>query len=208
MKTPQIELYDSKRYFTVTGQHLAGTPRTIEWREARLFTLYQAHKPDLHGLRASRCFERWEDVPEEEPEAGDNNEEPLPPLAKIPPELPRSAQIATPPHPCSSYLEVVQLPKQAERDPLLQALLRGETSMYGGDESVADYVLIMKLLHWSGDNVALTRRLFLDSPLGLREKDGVRKATSRRGESMYVDMTIQKVLRTRKNLPLSRPYEP
>lgn len=100
---------------------------------------------------------------------------------------------------------VVELPKQAAYDPLLQELLRGETTRYGGDESRADYVLLMKLLHWTGDNVELTKSIFLASPLGQREKDGQCKATSRRGSVSYVDMTIQKILRTRTNLPPSSP---
>jgi Protein of unknown function (DUF3987) len=36
-----LEIYDSARYLTVTGQHLAGTPRTIERREAELLALHR-----------------------------------------------------------------------------------------------------------------------------------------------------------------------
>jgi len=36
-----IEMYSSGRYFTVTGQHLPGTPTTIEERQAELTALYQ-----------------------------------------------------------------------------------------------------------------------------------------------------------------------
>jgi predicted P-loop ATPase len=39
-KVYQLELYDRKRYFTVTGHHLAGTPTTVEPREAQLRNLY------------------------------------------------------------------------------------------------------------------------------------------------------------------------
>jgi hypothetical protein len=39
-KVYQLEVYDRKRYFTVTGHHLAGTPTTVEPREAQLRDLY------------------------------------------------------------------------------------------------------------------------------------------------------------------------
>lgn len=40
-KKGQIELYDSGRYLTVTGDHLSGTPATIETRQTELETLHQ-----------------------------------------------------------------------------------------------------------------------------------------------------------------------
>jgi putative DNA primase/helicase len=91
------------------------------------------------------------------------------------------------------------LPPEAEKDNLLQGLLRGDISPFQGDASRADFVLIMKLLHWTGDNVELTRRLFLSSPLGQREK-----AKRPTGETTYVDMTIYNVLRKRRNPPQRR----
>lgn len=92
-----------------------------------------------------------------------------------------------------------ELPPEAEKDSLLQGLLRGDISPFHGDVSRADFVLIMKLLHWTGDNVELTRRLFLSSPLGQREK-----AQRKTGETTYVDMTIYNVLRKRRNPPQRR----
>ncbi len=84
----------------------------------------------------------------------------------------------------------------AGQDTLLQQLLRGDTSAFQGDESRADFVLIMKLLHWTGDNIALTKQLFEQSPLYREEK--MRYA---RGGHSYLDMTIWNVLRKRRNLP-------
>lgn len=40
-KVYQLEIYDRVRYFTVTGHHLPGTPRTVESRETLLRELYQ-----------------------------------------------------------------------------------------------------------------------------------------------------------------------
>lgn len=38
--TGAVELYDRGRYFTVTGQHVAGTPETIEGRQAEISALH------------------------------------------------------------------------------------------------------------------------------------------------------------------------
>jgi len=58
-----------------------------------------------------------------------------------------------------------QLPPEAANDQVLQQLLRRNMSHVGNDHSRADFVLIMKLLHWTGDNTAITRELFLSSLL-------------------------------------------
>jgi primase-polymerase (primpol)-like protein len=61
--------------------------------------------------------------------------------------------------------ELTELPAEAEHDAVLQRLLSGDSSGYSS-QSNADFVLIMKLLHWTGDNIELTRSIFLSSPLG------------------------------------------
>ncbi len=94
---------------------------------------------------------------------------------------------------------LTELPPEASGDPLLQQLLQGDISQFHGDHSRADFVLVMKLLHWTGDNIELTRSLFLQSPLGQREK-----AERPTGETTYIDMTIYNVLRKRRNPPQRR----
>ena len=93
---------------------------------------------------------------------------------------------------------LTDLPPEAAHDPLLQQLLRGDTSGFAS-ASNADFVLVLKLLHWTGDNVALTRKLFLQS--GLYRED---KTERRTGKTTYIDMTIQNALRKRRNPPQSR----
>jgi len=66
-------------------------------------------------------------------------------------------------------------------------------------QSNADFVLIMKLLHWTGDNTTLTRQLFLQSPLGQRQK-----AELNSGGHSYADVTIYYPLRKRRNPPMRR----
>ncbi len=50
IKRPGIELYDHARYFCWTGQHLAGTPETIEDGQAELDALYQELVPDVQVI--------------------------------------------------------------------------------------------------------------------------------------------------------------
>jgi putative DNA primase/helicase len=90
-----------------------------------------------------------------------------------------------------------ELPPEAERDAVLQRLLRGDISGYTSQSS-ADFVLVMKLLHWTGDNIALTKQLFRES--GLYRQKSERKT----GETTYLDMTINNALRKRRNPPMRR----
>ena len=91
-----------------------------------------------------------------------------------------------------------ELPPEAGNDPLLQQLLRGDTTGYASSSN-ADFVLVLKLLHWTGDNVDLTRKLFLESGLYREEK------TERRtGATTYLDMTINNALKKRRNPPMRR----
>lgn len=44
-KTENTEIYDSGRYFTLTGNHLPGTPRTIEQRQSEQMQVYERLAP-------------------------------------------------------------------------------------------------------------------------------------------------------------------
>jgi len=44
LKTAQVEMYSERRYFTVTGRHLAGTPVTIRAAQAEVTNLYEQYK--------------------------------------------------------------------------------------------------------------------------------------------------------------------
>ena len=50
-----------------------------------------------------------------------------------------------------------ELPPEAAHDPVLQKLLQGDITGYTSQSS-ADFVLIMKLLHWTGDNIGSDRK--------------------------------------------------
>src|SRR5207248_10585963 len=93
---------------------------------------------------------------------------------------------------------LTELPPEAGNDPLLQQLLRGDTTGFAS-ASNADFVSVLKLLHWTGDNVALTRKLFLAS--GLYREDKTERKT---GETTYLDMTINNAVKKRRNPPMRR----
>ncbi len=94
-------------------------------------------------------------------------------------------------------LPLTELPEEAEYDGVLQRLLRGDSTGYASQSS-ADFVLVLKLLHWTGDNVALTRQLFRES--GLYREKSERKT----GSTTYLDVTIHNALKKRRNPPMKR----
>ncbi len=154
----EIEIYGQDRLTTITTDHIAGTPTTIEYRTGEVEALYRQF--------ATPVAER--DIQNTRLGGGSVN-------------------------------ALTELPPEAANDPLLQQLLAGDTASFGNDQSRADFVLIMKLLHWTGDNAALTRKLFLQS--GLYRDDKTERKT---GETTYIDMTIRNALKKRRNPPQKR----
>jgi putative DNA primase/helicase len=72
----------------------------------------------------------------------------------------------------------------------IQRLYNGDISGFQS-KSHADWQLVLWLLHYSNDDVSQVRRLFLQS--GLVDE----KTLSSRGESTYLDRTIENALRKR-----------
>src|SRR5205814_1630161 len=133
------EMYAHHRFFTLTTDHLDGTPSTIALRQEEVAALYQRVAPSVAEEGFQNTVGR------------------------------------------GSGAALTALPPEAGNDPLLQQLLKGETTGFPSPSN-ADFVLILKLLHWTGDNVALTRQLFLDSGL-YREEKTERKT----GQTTYLD---------------------
>lgn len=152
-----IEMYSQDRFTTITTDHLAGTPITIEQRQEAIDALYRRFAPPI-------------------PETFFQN---------------TSGGVAM-------GATLTELPPEAAHDTVLQRLLAGDTTGYKS-VSNADFVLVLKLLHWTGDNVALTRKLFLESGL-YREGKTERKT----GQTDYLNMTINNAIRKRRNTPIKR----
>jgi putative DNA primase/helicase len=53
-RTERFEIYDSGRYFTMTGQHLAGTPETVEERQDAIEALHRETFPASHPTNGAR----------------------------------------------------------------------------------------------------------------------------------------------------------
>jgi putative DNA primase/helicase len=152
-----IEMYGQDRFTTITTDHLAETPRTIEQRQKAIDALYQRFAPAVSETTNQNTRGGvW------------------------------------------SGNELTELPPEAEHDAVLQRLLSGDSAGYKSTSN-ADFVLVLKLLHWTGDNVELTRKLFLASGL-YREGKTLRKT----GQTTYLDMTITNALKKRRNPPMKR----
>lgn len=152
-----IELYGQDRFTTITTNHLAGTPATIEQRQDAIAALYNRFAPPVSETNHQNTGGGF-----------------------------------------GSGSTLTELPPEAVHDVVLQRLLAGDITGYKS-ASNADFVLVLKLLHWTGDNVELTRRLFMESGLYRPEK------TERKtGEITYLDMTINNAIRKRRNPPQRR----
>jgi putative DNA primase/helicase len=143
----QVEMYDSARYFTVTGKHFPGTPETIECRQVEV--------EQLHAQLAPR------------------KEEHAPVFA-----LPTSLDDRS----------VLDTASRAANGAAFDALYRGDTSAYNGDDSAADLGLCNHLAFYTGRNAAQMDRLFRSSGL-MREK-----WDTRRGDSTYGRQTIERAI--------------
>ncbi|HVB24643.1 MAG TPA: hypothetical protein VNG51_22085 [Ktedonobacteraceae bacterium] len=99
---------------------------------------------------------------------------------------------------------LTQLPPEAANDTVLQELLRGDMSRYGNDHHRADWHVLMKLLHWTGDDRQLAKSIFFASPLGSRDKAADPEGRGRRGNTNYVDRTIDRIIERRRNPPMRR----
>jgi hypothetical protein len=142
------ELYDDKRFLTVTGEHLGGTPLTVEDRQPQLEILHER----IFGTLA-------------------------------PPPSPASPQPVA-----VGDEQLLERAFHAKNGAAIEALWRGETSAYGGDDSAADLALCAHLAFYTDRDPARIDRIFRASGL-LREK-----WDEPRGESTYGAWTIAKAI--------------
>lgn len=156
-----IEMYGQDRFTTITTNHLAGTPATIEHRQKAITALYHRFAP-VPGSK------------DDQNTVG------------------------------GGVTRLTELPPEAAADHVLQDLLAGDMSRYGNDHSRADWVLLMKLLHWTGDDIPLVKSLFLSSPLGRRAKAQEATHEGKRGTTTYLDRTIERIRALRRNPPQKR----
>ena len=136
-KTGNIEMYSHDRFFTLTVDHVPGTPTTIEARQAQQESLYAS----LGGERAPH--QRSENTRGSGAGGGET--------------LARSA-------PTRSDAEVVDKAQSARNGERFTALWQGDSTGYPS-KSEADFTLVLRLLYWTNDDVEQTRRLLQQSGL-------------------------------------------
>jgi putative DNA primase/helicase len=139
-KRGHIEMYSQERYFTLTADHLPGTPTTIEQRQEEQARLYSSLVRDV--LTRS----------ENTRGSGAGTGEPL-----------------LRPAPSRSDAEVLEKAQAARNSARFQALWNGDISGYKS-KSEADFTLALLLLYWTHDDIAQTKRLFQQSGLYDPEK--------------------------------------
>lgn len=84
--------------------------------------------------------------------------------------------------------EVIEKAKQSESGDEFEELMRGSTSLYGGDHSRADYALCSHLAFWTGGDPQQMDRIFRNSGLMRPKWD------ESRGNKTYGEMTIENAI--------------
>src|SRR6266581_1585038 len=135
-KIGNVEMYAEGRFFTLTTDHIPGTPAMIADRKQQQTSLYTSLVGELSPPRRSENTGGGAEL-------GDT--------------LARSA-------PTRSDAEVVDKAQSARNRQRFQALWNGDISGYRS-KSEADFTLVLYLLYWTNDDIAQTKRLFQQSGL-------------------------------------------
>jgi hypothetical protein len=165
-----VEIYSAGRYFTCTGQRLPNTPLTVEDRQDVLIALYS----EIFG----------------------------PAEADHPTKAGRKTQVEAQDTPRGTTIQAGEMLDEAiiarmlgsANAGLIEDLLDGDTSSYGGDDSAADLSLCNHLAFWTGKNKVQMDRIFRQSKLYRPKWD------EKRGRQTYGEMTIEKAIRDTKEV--------
>ncbi|CCQ36829.1 uncharacterized protein Nmlp_2675 [Natronomonas moolapensis 8.8.11] len=138
-----VELYETARFFTVTGDHVDGTPTTINERTRSLHAIHREYvSPADDGAKS----------PSSESDTNGVDERSRPP--------PTSASL--------SDADLLERAKNAANGEKFSRLWRGNTAGYES-HSEADMALCSLLAFWTSGDVTRLDRLFRESGL-MREK--------------------------------------
>ncbi|MFB6140709.1 MAG: hypothetical protein ABEJ26_09785 [Halosimplex sp.] len=170
-----VEMYDDARFFTVTGEHLEGTPITVESRAAAISAV---HAEFVAGEADSSTDDETEQQGRETPEADTASDSPEP-----------DDQTAAETGDGLSDEEVVERAHAAANGEKFERLWSGRTTGYDS-HSEADMALCALLAFWTGGDRTQMDRLFRDSGL-IREKWDERHFAD---GSTYGEKTVERVL--------------
>jgi primase-polymerase (primpol)-like protein len=135
-------MYAEGRFFTLTTDHVPGTPTTIEDRQQQQTNLYTFLVGELPPTRSTENTRG---------------------------SFAGSGESLLRPAPSRSDAEVLEKAQAARNRERFHALWSGDTTGYKS-KSGADFTLVLYLLYWTNDDLAQTRRLFQQSGLYDPEK--------------------------------------
>jgi len=138
-----VELYETARFFTVTGDHVEGTPATVNERERALHAVHREYVSAADDGDESPSTESDTD-------AANGDATPAPTSTSL------------------SDAELLERAKNAANGEKFSRLWRGNTAGYES-HSEADMALCSLLAFWTGGDVTQLDRLFRKSGL-MREK--------------------------------------
>lgn len=177
-----VEMYDSGRFFTVTGDHVDGTPATVEQVHDGIDAVHARYVRDDH------------DVDADSDDAGATADG-----GAVEAGSPGSKGRGKTPNPGSSGLtdaEIVEKANNAENGDLFADLWNGRMPGYES-HSEADLALCGLLAFWTGGDRQQMDRMFRDSGLHRAKWD------EDRGKKTYGELTIGEALKGRTEF-----YEP
>lgn len=177
-KIGSVELYSRNHFLTLTLNHVPGTPHTIEKRQAEHTALYLSLVPEPLRSQNKNTRGGGVSVPawEQKPDPND-----------------------------AADRQVIAKALAAANGQRFKRYWEGDPALWHGEQaerrskSEADYVLVLYLLTWTGDNAEQTKRLFKQSGLYDPQKTERRTGTDpHMGRPVtYLEMTIYNALRKR-----------
>ena len=173
-KDAAVEIYSAGRYFTMTGDVLPGQPQSVESRQDQLTALYS----ELFGPvepDTTKTGRKAQDEAEDKPTGGVEGDT----------RSTTAGNTSTTTGNLSDQTVLARMLGGACADKI-EALLNGDTSAYGGDDSAADQALCNHLAFWCRKDQAQMDRIFRSSRLMRPKWD------EKRGRQTYGEITINK----------------
>lgn len=181
-----VEMYDDKRFFTVTGDHLDQTPLAIHARQDALEAVHQEYlqTDDDCDRNSTECDESGRNGLQDEILALDGSSS-IPATDDDVVAVRSRAQVADLPD-----TELIKRAKTADDGGKFDNLWAGRWESYAPSHSEADMMLACKLVFWTGGNPHRVDRLFRQSGLMRDKWDEVHYAS---GET-YGEKTLKRAI--------------
>ena len=163
------EIYDEKRYFTVTG-NIFGNPKPMRERSETVKAVYCEYFTEKKPDNASQAQKKV-----------NNQNSQLTPQPKIQPSI--------------SDSELWDNMFNSSKGYKIKALFNGDTTMYNDNDNAADLALCNHLAYWTKNNPIQIDRMFRETKLMRPKWDEIHNA---QGQT-YGEMTIDKAINHNKH---------